>query len=130
MGLLNDRVAVPCASCRLSVASTMRTQAIAILLSGSLLASAFQVPLLDKIWPSMSLEQQLAQQVQQVPDELAANSTRIAIIGAGAAGSSAAFWIAKARERYGLDVEVDIYEKEGYIGGRECFSCLPALFSV
>lgn len=79
----------------------------------------------------MSLEQQLAQQVQQVPDaELAANSTRIAIIGAGAAGSSAAFWIAKARERYGLDVEVDIYEKEGYIGGRECFSCLLIPFSV
>lgn len=109
----------------------MRTQAIAILLSGSSLASAFQVPLLDKIWPSMSLEQQLAQQVQEVPDaELAVNSTRIAIIGAGAAGSSAAFWIAKARERYGLDVEVDIYEKEGYIGGRECLSCLPVLFSV
>lgn len=109
----------------------MRTQAIAILLSGSSLASAFQVPLLDKIWPSMSLEQQLAQQVEQVPEaELAANSTRIAIIGAGAAGSSAAFWIAKAKERYGLDVEVDIYEKEGYIGGRGYFSCLSALFRV
>lgn len=79
----------------------------------------------------MSLEQQLAQQVEQVPEaELAVNSTRIAIIGAGAAGSSAAFWIAKAKERYGLDVEVDIYEKEGYIGGREYFSCLPAMFSV
>lgn len=43
---------------------------------------------------------------------------RIAIIGAGAAGSSAAFWIAKAKERFGLDVEVDVYEKNDYIGGR------------
>ncbi|TFY55423.1 hypothetical protein EVJ58_g8261 [Rhodofomes roseus] len=41
---------------------------------------------------------------------------RIAIIGAGAAGSSAAFWIAKAKERFGLDVEVDVYEKNDYIG--------------
>ncbi|KAH8079075.1 hypothetical protein BXZ70DRAFT_652707 [Cristinia sonorae] len=43
---------------------------------------------------------------------------RIAIIGAGAAGSSAAFWIAQAKARYGLDVEVDVYEKSALIGGR------------
>jgi prenylcysteine oxidase / farnesylcysteine lyase len=46
-------------------------------------------------------------------------SPRIAIIGAGASGSSAAFWIAKAKERYGLEVEVDIYERSDYIGGRK-----------
>jgi prenylcysteine oxidase / farnesylcysteine lyase len=44
---------------------------------------------------------------------------RIAIIGAGAGGSSAAFWISKAQERFGLDVEVDVYERANYIGGRE-----------
>ncbi|KAK0506014.1 Prenylcysteine lyase-domain-containing protein [Armillaria luteobubalina] len=43
---------------------------------------------------------------------------RIAIIGAGAAGSSAAFWISKAKERFGLDLEVDVYERSSYIGGR------------
>lgn len=43
---------------------------------------------------------------------------RVAIVGAGAAGSSAAFWIAKAKERFGLDIEVDVYEKNDYIGGR------------
>ena len=43
---------------------------------------------------------------------------RVAIIGAGAAGSSAAFWIAKAKERFGLDIGVDVYEKNDYIGGR------------
>ncbi|KZT02930.1 uncharacterized protein LAESUDRAFT_762360 [Laetiporus sulphureus 93-53] len=32
---------------------------------------------------------------------------KIAIIGAGAGGSSAAFWIAKAKQRFGLDVEVE-----------------------
>ncbi|KAI0273059.1 FAD/NAD-P-binding domain-containing protein [Russula aff. rugulosa BPL654] len=45
-------------------------------------------------------------------------SPRVAIIGAGAGGSSAAFWIAKAKERNGLDVEIDIYERNDYIGGR------------
>ncbi len=45
---------------------------------------------------------------------------RIAIIGAGAAGSSAAFWIAKAKERFGLDVKVDVYDKNSYVGGRKC----------
>ncbi|KAH9926192.1 uncharacterized protein B0H18DRAFT_1006933 [Fomitopsis serialis] len=41
---------------------------------------------------------------------------RVAIIGAGAGGSSAAFWIAKAKERYGLDVEMDLYERNDYVG--------------
>lgn len=44
---------------------------------------------------------------------------RIAIIGAGAGGSSAAFWVAKAKERYGIGIEVDLYERNGYVGGRE-----------
>jgi prenylcysteine oxidase/farnesylcysteine lyase len=46
-------------------------------------------------------------------------SHRVAIIGAGAGGSSAAFWISKAKERYGLDTEVDVYERSDYIGGRK-----------
>ncbi|KAK1218693.1 hypothetical protein PQX77_018592 [Marasmius sp. AFHP31] len=47
------------------------------------------------------------------------NSTpRIAIVGAGAGGSSAAFWIAKAKERFGVDVEIDVYEQNSYVGGR------------
>ena len=50
------------------------------------------------------------------------SSPRVAIIGAGAGGTSAAFWIAKAKERFGLDIEVDLYEKEDYIGGRMCFA--------
>ena len=47
------------------------------------------------------------------------STPRIAIIGAGAGGSSAAFWISKAKERFGLDVEIDVYESNDYIGGRE-----------
>ncbi|KAH8835831.1 Prenylcysteine lyase-domain-containing protein [Flagelloscypha sp. PMI_526] len=43
---------------------------------------------------------------------------RIAIVGAGAGGSSAAFWIAKAKERFGLNVEVDVYERNSFVGGR------------
>ncbi|KAG2753348.1 FAD/NAD(P)-binding domain-containing protein [Suillus brevipes Sb2] len=45
-------------------------------------------------------------------------SPRIAIIGAGAGGSSAAFWISKAKEKFGIDVEIDVYERSDYIGGR------------
>ncbi|KAI0777409.1 FAD/NAD(P)-binding domain-containing protein [Trametes elegans] len=55
---------------------------------------------------------------RKLPNEAVTNTNRIAIIGAGAGGSSAAFWIAKAKERYGLDVEVDVYEKNAFIGGR------------
>ncbi|KAJ7169505.1 Prenylcysteine lyase-domain-containing protein [Mycena filopes] len=43
---------------------------------------------------------------------------RIAIIGAGAGGSSAAWWISTAKERYGIDVDVDLFESDSYIGGR------------
>ncbi|EKM53071.1 uncharacterized protein PHACADRAFT_259228 [Phanerochaete carnosa HHB-10118-sp] len=58
---------------------------------------------------------------EQVPLALPTEESavpRIAIVGAGAAGSSAAFWIGKAKERYGLDVEVDLFDSNGYIGGR------------
>jgi len=48
-----------------------------------------------------------------------APTPRVAIIGAGAGGSSAAFWISKAKERFGLDVAVDVYESSDYVGGRE-----------
>lgn len=43
---------------------------------------------------------------------------KIAIIGAGAGGSSAAFWVSKAKARAGVAVEVDVYERAGYVGGR------------
>ena len=42
---------------------------------------------------------------------------RVAIVGAGAAGSSAAFFLSKATERFGLNVEVDVYEQNDYVGG-------------
>lgn len=58
---------------------------------------------------------------QIVLEEPVVNATpRIAIIGAGAGGSSAAFWISKAKQRSQTDVEVDVYERASYIGGREC----------
>jgi prenylcysteine oxidase / farnesylcysteine lyase len=56
----------------------------------------------------------------------AAESTRppqtpssVAIIGAGAGGSSAAFWIGLAKARWGLDIDVDVYESLDRVGGRE-----------
>ncbi|KAI0318721.1 FAD/NAD-P-binding domain-containing protein [Amylostereum chailletii] len=52
------------------------------------------------------------------PESSTPSSPRVAIVGAGAAGSSSAFWISKAKERFGLDVDIDIYERSDYIGGR------------
>lgn len=43
----------------------------------------------------------------------------IAIIGAGAGSSSAAYWISLAKQRWDLDVNIDVYEERNYIGGRE-----------
>ncbi|KAG9077132.1 hypothetical protein FS749_011013, partial [Ceratobasidium sp. UAMH 11750] len=43
---------------------------------------------------------------------------RVAIIGAGAAGSSSAFWLSKARSRLGENITATIYEKGDYVGGR------------
>ncbi|PFH54745.1 hypothetical protein AMATHDRAFT_72501 [Amanita thiersii Skay4041] len=43
---------------------------------------------------------------------------KVAIIGAGAAGTSAAFWLSKAKERFGINVDIDIYEQSSYVGGR------------
>ncbi|KAG9104026.1 hypothetical protein FRC06_006106 [Ceratobasidium sp. 370] len=42
----------------------------------------------------------------------------VAIIGAGAAGSSGAFWLSKAKSRLGENITVTIYEKSDYVGGR------------
>ncbi|KAK7064553.1 Prenylcysteine lyase [Favolaschia claudopus] len=87
----------------------MRTRWLAVLLP---VVSGFQLPF------KLPFFNQSGQQTLQQPP--ADSKPRIAIIGAGAGGSSAAFWISKAKERFGVDVEVDVYEKESYIGGRAC----------
>ncbi|KAI8973130.1 Prenylcysteine lyase-domain-containing protein [Trametes punicea] len=76
---------------------------------------AFQLPFSLKL-PAFLSGSQAPLTAPQLPDTASPN--RVAIIGAGAAGSSAAFWIAKGKARYGLDVEVDVYERSDYIGGR------------
>ncbi|KAI0683508.1 FAD/NAD(P)-binding domain-containing protein [Earliella scabrosa] len=78
-------------------------------------AYAFQFPFKLPFFSNAATQEPLA--VPEVPEETTVPN-RIAIIGAGAGGSSAAFWIGKAKERYGLDVEVDVYDKNEYIGGR------------
>ncbi|QRV74308.1 prenylcysteine lyase [Ceratobasidium sp. AG-Ba] len=49
-----------------------------------------------------------------------ADATKVAIIGAGAGGSSAAYWLwlAKQRSQSSTPLEVDVYEKNNYVGGR------------
>jgi len=72
---------------------------------------AFQLPFeIGNIWSTTH---------KLVPGPTPPSSPRIAIIGAGAGGSSAAFWISKAKERHGLDVAVDIFERSDYVGGRK-----------
>lgn len=43
---------------------------------------------------------------------------KVAIIGAGAGGSSAAFFLHNAAHRAGVQLHIDVYEKSAYIGGR------------
>ncbi|EJT97077.1 FAD/NADP-binding domain-containing protein [Dacryopinax primogenitus] len=43
---------------------------------------------------------------------------RVAVIGAGAAGSSAAFFLSRGAKRLGREVVIDVYEKENHVGGR------------
>jgi heterodisulfide reductase subunit A-like polyferredoxin len=91
----------------------MRTLVLSVLATASL-SHAIQLPFdIGNIWPlrASPSEPSPVVETQQPP--------RIAIIGAGAGGSSAAFWIAKAKERSGLNVEIDIYERSDYIGGRK-----------
>ncbi|EDR15109.1 uncharacterized protein LACBIDRAFT_300931 [Laccaria bicolor S238N-H82] len=87
----------------------MRFHAILLLLPPSL---AFQLPFSIPFFRAKSYST-LEDDIQPSPP-----SSRIAIIGAGAGGSSAAFWISKAKERFGLEVEIDVYERADYIGGR------------
>ena len=46
-------------------------------------------------------------------------SKTVAIIGAGAGGSSTAFFIAKAKQIYGVDIDIHIYDKNEFVGGGE-----------
>jgi len=92
----------------------MRCHALILLLPASFAFQLpFRVPFFTK---NVTLEKAEQPTLAKVP--------RIAIIGAGAGGSSAAFWISKAKERFGLDVEIDVYERETYIGGRASFYAL------
>jgi prenylcysteine oxidase/farnesylcysteine lyase len=88
----------------------MRSLSISLVLLVSSTSFALQLPF---EFPFFGSKQSLA------PLQPENAIVRIAIIGAGAGGSSAAFWISKAKERYGVSVDVDVYEKEGYIGGSE-----------
>nr|BAH22596.1 hypothetical protein [Pholiota nameko] len=88
----------------------MRLHTLLILLPCSL---AFQIQFPFKV--SELFSKTLSTQAEEAD---VSTTHRIAIIGAGAGGSSASFWISKAKERFGLDVEIDVYERNDYIGGR------------
>lgn len=79
-------------------------------------ASAFEFQLPFSL-PFLSSSSQTPLFTGNASVDNASAANRIAIIGAGAGGSSAAFWISKAKERFGLDVEVDVFERNNYIGG-------------
>ncbi|KAF1984048.1 Prenylcysteine oxidase [Aulographum hederae CBS 113979] len=61
----------------------------------------------------------LNSQNNQPEETTAAQSTkRVAIIGAGAAGSSAAYHLRQYANAAGIPMNISIFEKNGYIGGR------------
>jgi prenylcysteine oxidase/farnesylcysteine lyase len=79
-----------------------------VLLSSSCCCYAFQLPFAIPFFNTKS---------HNILNGVSSSTPRIAIVGAGASGSSAAFWISKAKERFGIDVEVDVYEREAHVGG-------------
>lgn len=93
----------------------MRLHAILVLLPS---AYAFQIQFPFKI-PKFFASEGITLEAFENPQPPSA-TPRIAIIGAGAGGTSAAFWISRAKERFGLDVEIDVYESNDYVGGSEC----------
>ena len=96
----------------------MRRATSLLLLAGSA-SAAFQFPF--NLWPASNPPSPIEVTYTANPQ-----SPRVAIIGAGAGGSSAAFWIAKAKERFGIDVEVDVYDRSNYIGGSEFLNSIDS----
>lgn len=47
------------------------------------------------------------------------NAIRVAIVGSGAAGSTAAYYLTKAAEQNAGDVDIDVFEKRYVAGGSE-----------
>lgn len=80
-------------------------------------ALAFEFPFgIGKLFASTIAPTIITGHIEDGPSSV----TRIAVIGAGAGGSSAAFWLSKAKARLGVNFEIDVYESGSYIGGREC----------
>ncbi|KAG0647060.1 Chloride ion pump-associated 55 kDa [Hyphodiscus hymeniophilus] len=54
------------------------------------------------------------------PDEVydTSKAKRIAIIGAGAAGSSTSYYLQKFANESGLEIDVTVFERSSYVGGR------------
>ena len=81
---------------------------------------AFELPFgLGNLFGSKAV----AQQLLEIQPVTAVEGPRIAVIGAGAAGSSAAFWLSKGKGRSNLTFDIDVYERNDYIGGRESLLC-------
>jgi hypothetical protein len=104
---------VPRRAGRLWLADMYFSNALLVVYGLSEVAAAFKLP--------FHIPWVTARFSDQVPLALPGADTtpRIAIVGAGAGGSSAAFWIGKAKERYGLNIEIDIFDSKPYIGGRK-----------
>ncbi|CUA74616.1 hypothetical protein RSOLAG22IIIB_05623 [Rhizoctonia solani] len=53
-------------------------------------------------------------------DEVAATSLKVAIVGAGAGGSSASYWLSLAKQRAaaGTNIDITVYEQNNRVGGR------------
>ncbi|CAE7134529.1 unnamed protein product [Rhizoctonia solani] len=52
------------------------------------------------------------------PSLVTATPFKVAIVGAGAGGSSASYWLSLAKQRAGANVEVTVYEQNNRVGGR------------
>lgn len=99
---------------------------------GVVLVALSTLFLLSTWWSSSSTSQpqhhSLASPDLQAPDILAPGTPkptahtgrrRVAVIGAGASGSAAAFFLDRAAKEANAHVDVVVYDKKNYIGGSE-----------
>jgi prenylcysteine oxidase/farnesylcysteine lyase len=90
----------------------MRLPLVSLLSLTTLHATAFELPFQIPFFSKNTSQDESAEVYES------SSTHRVAVIGAGAGGSSAAFWLGLAKLRHGLDVEIDVYDKLGYVGGR------------
>ncbi|EJD55206.1 FAD/NAD(P)-binding domain-containing protein [Auricularia subglabra TFB-10046 SS5] len=93
----------------------MRSTAGLVFLAAS--SNAFEWPF-KLPWLASTAPDQVVFEAPSEPTAPTERPPRVAIIGAGAGGTSAAFWLSLSKQRANHTFEIDVYDRSDYVGGR------------